>query len=32
VTPAGLTALRAWRGTLRRMWRGLDHLLKESTS
>ena len=32
VTPAGLTALRAWRGTLRRMWRGLDHLLKEPTS
>ncbi len=32
VTPAGLTALRAWRGTLRRMWQGLDHLLKEPTS
>jgi len=32
VTPAGLTALRAWRGTLRRMWRGLEDLLKEPTS
>ena len=32
VTPAGLTALRAWRGTLRRMWQGVEHLLKEPTS
>ena len=29
VTPAGVTALRASRDTLRRMWQGLDHLLKE---
>ena len=32
VTPAGLTALRASRDTLRRMWRGVEHLLKEPTS
>jgi PadR family transcriptional regulator len=32
VTPAGLTALRASRDTLRRMWRGIDHLLKEPTT
>jgi PadR family transcriptional regulator len=32
VTPAGLTALRASRDTLRRMWRGIEHLLKEPTS
>jgi len=29
VTPAGVAALRASRDTLRRMWQGLDHLLKE---
>jgi PadR family transcriptional regulator PadR len=29
VTPVGVTALRASRDTLRRMWQGLDHLLKE---
>jgi DNA-binding PadR family transcriptional regulator len=32
VTPAGLTALRASRDTLRRMWHGIEHLLKEPTS
>ena len=32
VTPAGLTALRASRDTLQRMWRGVEHLLKEPTS
>lgn len=32
VTPAGLTALRASRQTLRRMWRGLEDLLEEPTS
>lgn len=32
VSPAGLTALRASRETLRRMWRGIDHLLKEPAS
>ncbi|HKB14219.1 MAG TPA: helix-turn-helix transcriptional regulator [Vicinamibacterales bacterium] len=32
VTPAGLTALRASRDVLRRMWRGVEHLLKEPTS
>ena len=32
VTPAGLTALRAARQTLRRMWRGLEDLLEEPTS
>ena len=32
VTPAGLNALRASRDTLRRMWRGVEHLLKEPTS
>ena len=32
VTPAGMTALRASRGTLRRMWRGVERLLKEPTS
>ena len=32
VTPAGLAALRASRNTLRRMWRGIDHLFKEPTS
>jgi len=31
VTPAGLAALRASRDTLRRMWRGVEHLLKEPT-
>jgi len=30
VTPAGLAALRASRDTLRRMWRGLDHLFEET--
>jgi PadR family transcriptional regulator len=29
VTPAGVTALRASRDVLRRMWRGLDDLRKE---
>jgi DNA-binding PadR family transcriptional regulator len=29
VTPAGLEALRASRDVLRRMWRGLEGLLKE---
>lgn len=32
VTPAGVVALRASRETLRRMWRGLDHRLKEPTT
>ena len=32
VTPAGLAALRASRNTLRRMWRGLDGVLKERSS
>ncbi len=32
VTPAGLAALRASREVLRRMWRGLDDVLKEPTS
>jgi PadR family transcriptional regulator, regulatory protein PadR len=31
VTPAGVTALRESRATLQRMWRGLEHLLKEPT-
>jgi PadR family transcriptional regulator len=31
VTSAGMAALRASRDTLRRMWRGVDHLLKEPT-
>jgi len=30
VTPAGMVALRASRDTLRRMWRGLDHLFEET--
>jgi DNA-binding PadR family transcriptional regulator len=29
VTPAGIAALRASRDTLRRMWRGLEDVLKE---
>jgi PadR family transcriptional regulator len=29
VTPAGMTALRASRATLRRMWRGIESLLEE---
>jgi DNA-binding PadR family transcriptional regulator len=29
VTPAGLAALRASRAVLKRMWRGLEHLLNE---
>jgi PadR family transcriptional regulator PadR len=29
VTPAGVAAVRAARDTLRRMWRGLDPVLKE---
>jgi DNA-binding PadR family transcriptional regulator len=29
VTPAGVAALREARATLQRMWRGLEHLLKE---
>ena len=32
VTPAGVAALRASRDTLRRMWRGIDRLLKEPTT
>jgi PadR family transcriptional regulator, regulatory protein PadR len=32
VTPAGLTALRASRDTLRRMWRGIEHLLNAPTT
>lgn len=32
VTPAGLAALRASRGVLQRMWRGLEGVLKEPTS
>src|SRR3954471_19754359 len=32
VTAAGLTALRASRSTLRRMWRGLEDLLEEPIS
>ena len=32
VTPAGIAALSAARDTLRRMWRGIDHLFKEPTS
>ena len=32
VTAAGLTALRASRSTLRRMWRGLEELLEDPTS
>ena len=31
VTPAGVAALRAARETLRRMWRGLEDLLEESS-
>jgi Predicted transcriptional regulators len=31
VTPAGIAALRASREVLRRMWRGLDHLLRDSS-
>jgi DNA-binding PadR family transcriptional regulator len=31
VTPAGIAALRAARDTLRRMWRGLDAVLKEQS-
>src|SRR5262245_5726072 len=29
VTPRGVTALRSSQRVLRRMWRGLDHILKE---
>jgi len=32
VTPSGVTALRSSRDTLRRMWKGLAHLLKAPTS
>jgi len=32
VTPAGVAALRASRDTLRRMWRGLDRILKEPSA
>ena len=32
VTPTGVAALRESRATLQRMWRGLEHLLKEPTS
>ena len=31
VTPAGVLALRASRDTLRRMWRGVEHLLRDPT-
>jgi DNA-binding PadR family transcriptional regulator len=31
VTPAGVAALRASRDTLRRMWRGVEHLLRDPT-
>jgi DNA-binding PadR family transcriptional regulator len=31
VTPTGVAALRESRVTLQRMWRGLEHLLKEPT-
>jgi DNA-binding PadR family transcriptional regulator len=32
VTPGGIAALRASRGVLQRMWRGLDGVLKEPTT
>jgi DNA-binding PadR family transcriptional regulator len=32
VTAAGLATLRSSRDTLRRLWRGLEHLLNEPTS
>jgi PadR family transcriptional regulator PadR len=32
VTSTGVAALRESRSTLQRMWRGLEHLLKEPTS
>ena len=32
VTPAGVAALRESRDTLQRMWRGVEHLLKDPTS
>jgi PadR family transcriptional regulator, regulatory protein PadR len=32
VTPGGVAALRSSRDTLRRMWRGLDHLFKEPSA
>jgi PadR family transcriptional regulator PadR len=32
VTPAGVAALRECRTTLQRMWRGVEHLLKEPSS
>ena len=32
VTPGGIAALRGSRETLRRMWRGVEHLLKDSAS
>jgi PadR family transcriptional regulator PadR len=32
VTPAGVAELSATRATLRRMWRGVEHLLKGPTS
>ena len=32
VTPAGVAALRECRSTLQRMWRGLEHVLKEPAS
>jgi PadR family transcriptional regulator PadR len=31
-TPAGVTAVRTSRDVLRRMWRGLEHLLNEPSS
>ena len=32
VTPAGMAALRESRELLRRMWRGVEHLLKEPSA
>jgi DNA-binding PadR family transcriptional regulator len=32
LTPAGLASLRSSREVLRRMWQGLDHVLKERPS
>ena len=32
VTASGLATLRASRDTLRRLWRGIEHLLKEPTT
>ena len=32
VTPAGMASLREWRDVLRRMWRGVEHLLNEPSA